>query len=135
MYFFFALQRFDQPGNVPDRQFGIPEEVQNGKTFYDLYDFERKIPNNLPIIEHRSEILNKIRNNPVVVLQGPTGCGKTTQVPQYILDDHRRKRLYCNIIVAQPRRIAAATNARRVCSERGWSCGTIVGYQVIDEEN
>lgn len=84
----------------------------------------------LPIENHKDEILEKIRRNTVVVLRGPTGCGKTTKVPQFILDEFKRKGLHCNIAVAQPRRIAASSNAKRVCRERYWTCGSIVGYQV-----
>lgn len=84
----------------------------------------------LPIEDYKDEILETVEQNNVVVLRGPTGCGKTTKVPQFILDDYRQKGLYCNIVVAQPRRIAASSNAKRVCCERGWKCGTIVGYQV-----
>lgn len=84
----------------------------------------------LPIEYHEDKILDKVRKNTVVILRGPTGCGKTTKVPQFILDDHRRQGLYCNIAVAQPRRIAATSNAKRVCRERGWVCGSIVGYKV-----
>lgn len=39
-----------------------------------------------------------IETNSVVVIQGPTGCGKTTQVPQFILDNAYQKKLHCNII-------------------------------------
>lgn len=84
----------------------------------------------MPIEDHEDNILDTIQHNNVVILRGPTGCGKTTKVPQFILDEYRRKNLYCNIVVAQPRRIAASSNARRVCKERGWICGSIVGYQV-----
>ena len=61
---------------------------------------------------------------------GATGSGKTTQVPQYILDHYIRQKRYCNIIVTQPRRIAAISIAKRVCHERSWEVGGIVGYQV-----
>jgi len=66
----------------------------------------------------------------VVIVDGFTGCGKTTQVPQFILDSHYENEKYCNIIVTQPRRIAAISVAKRVCNERGWEVGKIVGYQV-----
>lgn len=66
----------------------------------------------------------------MTVIQGSTGSGKTTQVPQYILANCAEKRQYCNIIVTQPRRIAAMSIARRVCAERNWDLGTICGYQV-----
>ena len=52
------------------------------------------------------------------------------QVPQYILDAHVKEKKYCNIIVTQPRRIAAISVAKRVCSERGWELGGICGYQI-----
>lgn len=43
-------------------------------------------------------ILSQIETNSVVVIQGPTGCGKTTQIPQLILNASIKKRLNCNII-------------------------------------
>ena len=66
----------------------------------------------------------------MVVLSGPTGCGKSTQVPQFILDQHAKEKRTVNILVTQPRKIAASSVARRVCQERGWSLGGLVGYQV-----
>lgn len=74
--------------------------------------------------------MNMININEVVIIQGPTGCGKTTQVPQFILDDCKAENKLCNIVVTQPRRIAAITVARRVCEERGWGLGSVCGYQV-----
>lgn len=52
------------------------------------------------------------------------------QVPQYILDEAYKRREYCNIIVTQPRRIAAISIANRVCQERQWQEGTVCSYQV-----
>ena len=77
-----------------------------------------------------------ISGNQIVVLSGPTGCGKSTQVPQYILDKHAEERKTVNIIVTQPRKIAASSLAKRVCQERDWRLGGLVGYQVgLDKEN
>ena len=76
------------------------------------------------------QIVSTIESNQVTVIQGPTGSGKTTQVPQYILDHCAGQNRYCNIVVTQPRRIAAMSIARRVCQERGWQPGGICGYQV-----
>uniref|UniRef100_A0A2H1VSJ0 SFRICE_012151 n=1 Tax=Spodoptera frugiperda TaxID=7108 RepID=A0A2H1VSJ0_SPOFR len=75
-------------------------------------------------------ILDRIHGFPVVIVEGPTGCGKTTQVPQWILDDCYQARRQCKIVVTQPRRIAAISIAKRVAQERGWDVGGIVGYQV-----
>lgn len=52
------------------------------------------------------------------------------QIPQMILDDAKEKKRVCNIVVTQPRRIAARSIAERVSRERGWELGSVVGYQV-----
>lgn len=76
-----------------------------------------------------------IETNQVVVIQGATGCGKSTQVPQFILDHFRLQNKVCNIIVTQPRRIAATSIAKRVAEQRRWKLGTVVGYQVIFKQS
>jgi len=86
----------------------------------------------LPIFEKKEHILEQIQKNRVVVLSGGTGCGKSTQVPQYLLDslalDSRGSK--CNIIVTQPRRLAALSLASTVAGYRGEEVGESVGYQV-----
>nr|SZF06516.1 dosage compensation regulator [Psoroptes ovis] len=75
----------------------------------------------LPIWEHKERVIDYIENNPVVIIKGSTGCGKTTQVPQFILDSYIKATngANCNIIVTQPRRISAISIAERVAFERG----------------
>ncbi|XP_022903967.1 probable ATP-dependent RNA helicase spindle-E [Onthophagus taurus] len=97
---------------------------------FQKYPFIPKNDSSLPISHYKSEIIDYLNNNEILIIHGPTGCGKTTQVPQYILDHCQRKNEYCNIVVTQPRRIAAISVARRVCDERGWPLGAICGYQV-----
>jgi len=90
----------------------------------------------LPICSYKEKIIDYVHSYPVVVVSGFTGCGKTTQVPQYILDKHAADRKRVNIIVTQPRRLAARSVAERVCQERGWELGKLVGYQVgLDKAN
>lgn len=90
----------------------------------------------LPMAESKMHLLELLRENDVVVVSGETGCGKTTQVPQYILDDMilSGQGGFCNIICTQPRRIAAISVAERVADERceppPGSYGSLVGYQV-----
>ncbi|XP_064484579.1 ATP-dependent RNA helicase TDRD9-like [Ornithodoros turicata] len=84
----------------------------------------------LPIAACKDQIVKMVDTYPVVVIQGTTGCGKTTQVPQYLLDSSASRGKRCNIVVTQPRRIAAISVAKRVCQERQWNLGTVVGYQV-----
>ncbi|KAI5643102.1 helicase associated domain (HA2) domain-containing protein [Phthorimaea operculella] len=98
---------------------------------YSKYSFKkREDAMKLAIDEFKQEILDRINGFPVVIIEGPTGCGKTTQVPQWILDDSYKKRKPCKVIVTQPRRIAAISIAKRVAHERGWDVGGLVGYQV-----
>ncbi|XP_076315104.1 ATP-dependent RNA helicase TDRD9-like [Tachypleus tridentatus] len=84
----------------------------------------------LVITPYRDKLVELIDIHQVVIIQGNTGCGKTTQVPQYILDHCAEKGRHCNIVVTQPRKIAATSIARRVCQERNWKLGSICGYQV-----
>ncbi|ALC40893.1 spn-E [Drosophila busckii] len=104
--------------------------VRSDEAYYERFTFDLNRNRSLPIYEHRDEIISAIRENPVVILKGETGCGKSTQVPQYILDEAYKRREYCNIVVTQPRRIAAISIARRVCQERKWQPGTVCSYQV-----
>lgn len=66
----------------------------------------------------------------VVIVSGETGCGKTTQLPQFILEDADESMMQCNIICTQPRRISAVSVATRVANERGEQVGDTVGYAV-----
>ncbi|KAJ8973120.1 hypothetical protein NQ317_011048 [Molorchus minor] len=107
------------------------EYKNNAFDIYQQYNFTTTfIKKELPIDSFKEKILHLLEINNVIIIQGPTGCGKTTQVPQYILDYCREKTQYCNIAVTQPRKIATINVARRVCEERGWALGTICGYQV-----
>ncbi|XP_044263984.1 probable ATP-dependent RNA helicase spindle-E [Tribolium madens] len=102
---------------------------------FETYKFDTYYKKELPIDSSRNKILDMINTNSVVIIHGPTGCGKTTQVPQYILDHCRATKSPCNIVVTQPRRIAAINIAQRVCEERGWALGTVCGYQVGLDKN
>ncbi|GAB1869796.1 ATP-dependent RNA helicase DHX30 [Camponotus japonicus] len=90
----------------------------------------------LPIIEFRNEILSKLENNQVLLIEGDTGCGKTTQVPQFIMDNFAQNEnaTDCNILVSQPRRISAISLADRIAHERGEIVGDVVGFQVRLEQ-
>lgn len=91
--------------------------------------------NDLEITDSKDKIINTLNSNCTVLISGATGCGKSTQVPQYILDDCMSKKKYCNIIVTQPRRIAAISVSKQVNKERGWKDGLLVGYQVGRKKN
>ncbi|MBI5607694.1 MAG: ATP-dependent RNA helicase [Deltaproteobacteria bacterium] len=79
----------------------------------------------LPIAACEQELVETIRRNQVTVVVGPTGCGKTTQLPQMLLRAGLAEKAIC---VTQPRRIAAVSVAWRVAAELGVECGREVGY-------
>ncbi len=87
---------------------------------------------NLPAFKHREELLDAL-SQPVSIVEGETGSGKTTQVAQYLLDEAARTRRPVNIICTQPRRISAIGVADRVAAERGQRVGGTVGYAVRGE--
>nr|XP_008539220.1 PREDICTED: putative ATP-dependent RNA helicase TDRD9 isoform X2 [Equus przewalskii] len=76
------------------------------------------------------QVISLIESNSVVIIHGATGSGKSTQLPQYILDHYIQRSAYCNIVVTQPRKIGASSIARWISRERAWALGGLVGYQV-----
>ncbi|KAG7163889.1 probable ATP-dependent RNA helicase DHX34 [Homarus americanus] len=85
---------------------------------------------NLPIAEYKDEIISTVGEHNVVIIAGDTGCGKSTQVPQYLLSAG-----YSNIACTQPRRIACISLSKRVAYETLNEFGSKVGYQIRFEKN
>ena len=89
------------------------------------------ISNELPIYSVKDDILKSIESNRVTIISGNTGCGKSTQVPQYIYGYN------CNnlILMTQPRRIAAVSIAKRLADEMHERLGGKIGYHVSMNPN
>lgn len=84
-------------------------------------------PEELPIYRYEQDIVRALTDHRVLVLEGPTGSGKTTQLPKIL----QRAMVTDGVIgITQPRRIAAVSVAWRVADELGVQCGTSVGYAI-----
>uniref|UniRef100_A0A8C1IRV3 ATP-dependent RNA helicase TDRD9 n=1 Tax=Cyprinus carpio TaxID=7962 RepID=A0A8C1IRV3_CYPCA len=112
-------------GNQKSRRPELP--TSPGTTPPSLGSYEYPI---LPITKNRQELVSLIENNSVIIIRGATGSGKTTQLPQFILDHYAEKKTPCNLVVTQPRKIGATSIARWVARERKCTLGSMVGYQV-----
>ena len=80
----------------------------------------------LPIWQYKDHIIKSIRNTQVILFDGETGSGKSTQIPQWCLELDSVTRVVC----VQPRRIAAISLAQRVAQEMDVKLGEEVGYAV-----
>ncbi|KKA30424.1 hypothetical protein TD95_004371 [Thielaviopsis punctulata] len=95
----------------------------------------------LPMWQFKQQVLEAVDNNPIVILCGETGCGKSTQVPAFLLEHQMSQGNRCKIYCTEPRRISAVSLARRVSEELGENRGDIgthrslVGYSIRLESN
>jgi len=93
---------------------------------------KRTMRDQLPMNRYKSQVLEMIDKHQYSIIVGETGSGKTTQVPQILLDEFidQGNGAACNVVCTQPRRIAAKSVAIRVANERNERLRENVGYQV-----
>lgn len=105
------------------------EDVVKSEKYTKLLETRQKLPSYMM----KDEIVTAVERNRVLVLVGSTGCGKTTQVPQFILDSliQEGHGATTQILITQPRRVAAMSVASRVSVERAEDGS--VGYAVRGE--
>ncbi|CAL8278960.1 unnamed protein product [Merluccius merluccius] len=97
----------------------------------------------LPVFQHRHRVMDALQRHRVVVVAGETGSGKSTQIPQFLLDEllgmdvagGSSEARSCNVVVTQPRRISAMSLATRVnqelgCEDAPGSKMSLCGYQI-----
>ena len=85
----------------------------------------------LPIYKSEKEFIDSFTNNTVTILTGETGSGKTTQIPKILLS---HKLIPQQVVITQPRRVAAISIAHRVSEELNTTIGDVVGYSVRFQE-
>ncbi|XP_070177312.1 pre-mRNA-splicing factor ATP-dependent RNA helicase DHX16-like isoform X2 [Littorina saxatilis] len=136
------VQAIKMPGTMKDKD--IMDKVS--KKFAssrheteDLSEAEQKrqaieeTQRSLPIFPFKGDLISAIREHQVLIIEGETGSGKTTQIPQYLHHAGFTKdgqKVGCT----QPRRVAAMSVAARVSEEMGWKLGNQVGYSIRFED-
>ena len=85
-------------------------------------------PLELPVYQQKERILAALRDHQVIVVESPTGSGKTTQIPQILFDAGCAGRSV--IGVTQPRRIAAVSVCEFIARQRGVRIPNVVGYKM-----
>ncbi|CAO3593081.1 unnamed protein product [Absidia cylindrospora] len=101
----------------------------------DAYQPFAAIRSKLPADAFKDKVIQAVKQRQVTIVSGETGCGKTTQVPQFIMDYEilHDQGSTCSIICTQPRKISAIGVAERVAAERCETIGQTVGYAIRGE--
>lgn len=106
------------------------KETKSTNTTIDEKDLTiEQVRKSLPIYHLKDELIATIKANQILVIEGETGSGKTTQIPQYLYEAgfcENNKKIGCT----QPRRVAAMSVAARVAPEMNVKLGDRVGYSV-----
>ncbi|XP_078480061.1 ATP-dependent DNA/RNA helicase DHX36 [Lampetra planeri] len=126
----FLLQQISRDSSLDDQLKSDLQSKKSDSKYKEMLKFRLKLPS----YGKKEELVELINSNRVVVVSGETGCGKTTQVTQFILDDYISRGLgsLCRVVCTQPRRISAISVAERVAAERAESVGNgnSCGYQI-----
>ncbi|KAM8952383.1 pre-mRNA-splicing factor ATP-dependent RNA helicase DHX16 [Pelodytes ibericus] len=93
----------------------------------------QEVRRSLPVFPYRSDLLQAISQHQILIIEGETGSGKTTQIPQY-LHEEGYTRSGMKIGCTQPRRVAAMSVAARVSQEMAVKLGNEVGFSIRFED-
>ena len=116
-------------GEVLDESMNRHTGNPYSKKYFDILE-KRK---DLPVWQQQQDFTNMLSKNQTLILVGETGSGKTTQVPQFVVDaGYTSDGKMC--VCTQPRRVAAMSVARRVADEMDVTIGEEVGYSIRFEE-
>ncbi|XP_025793603.1 LOW QUALITY PROTEIN: DExH-box ATP-dependent RNA helicase DExH1 [Panicum hallii] len=128
-----ASSSVERPADIDKEKLSSQlRDLQNSRKMTPSARSMQSFREKLPAFNMREGFLKAVAANQVLVISGETGCGKTTQLPQFILEEEidNLRGADCSIICTQPRRISAISVAARVASERGEELGETVGYQI-----
>ncbi|CAG8947934.1 unnamed protein product [Penicillium salamii] len=128
-----AVRYPQKPLDEPERNRQLEHSKLKAENSSDpQYQAIRRCMMELPVRKYESQLLKLINHNTYSICAAETGSGKSTQIPQLILDDaiSRSEGARCRILCVQPRRLAATRLAQRVAAERCEKIGDSVGYTV-----
>lgn len=119
-------------GRDPEKELAALSKEDEGEDELSEYDAIQKVRKSLPVFPYREPFLQAVEDHQVLIIVGETGSGKTTQLPQYLLEAGYgdRGKIGCT----QPRRVAAMSVAARVAQEKGVKLGHEVGYSIRFED-
>ena len=113
-------------GEESDSSTNIKEVIYNPRSSHLPLSYQKQ---QLPITQIKREILFCVEYYPTIIIIGDTGCGKSTQIPQYLHEAGWTQQGKC-IACTQPRRLSAMAVATRTASEMGCRVGEEVGYVI-----
>ena len=105
-----------------------------GKAYSSRYQSILQTRLKLPVYKFQSELLEAVAGNQIVVIEGETGSGKTTQIPQFLVEVGYATPGKSCVGCTQPRRVAATSIAQRVADEMDVTLGKTVGYTIRFED-
>ncbi|XP_068106514.1 pre-mRNA-splicing factor ATP-dependent RNA helicase DHX16 [Hyperolius riggenbachi] len=114
----------------------VEKEDENEKALSELEKKKmsiQEVRRSLPVFPYREDLLKAIAEHQILIIEGETGSGKTTQIPQY-LHEEGYTRNGMKIGCTQPRRVAAMSVAARVSQEMSVKLGNEVGYSIRFED-
>nr|XP_022327385.1 putative pre-mRNA-splicing factor ATP-dependent RNA helicase DHX16 [Crassostrea virginica] len=121
------VQVLQMPGTRKDKD--EPELSESQKKKMTIEETQKS----LPVYPFKQDLIDAIREHQVLIIEGETGSGKTTQIPQYLHHAGFTKN-DMKIGCTQPRRVAAMSVAARVAEEMGFKLGNEVGYSIRFED-
>ncbi|KAL6525890.1 hypothetical protein OROMI_030285 [Orobanche minor] len=130
--------RFNGGGSITSSGVSSMINKWNGRPYSQRYYEILEKRKTLPVWHQKEDFLMMLGANQTIILVGETGSGKTTQIPQFVLDaveietpDKRKKFM---VGCTQPRRVAAMSVSRRVAEEMDVTIGEEVGYSIRFED-
>ncbi|KAM7535766.1 hypothetical protein Aperf_G00000095043 [Anoplocephala perfoliata] len=127
------MKALTQPGSNVNVEPELTPEERQRRVLEERKKSLQETRKSLPVYNFREALLEAIRDHQILVIEGETGSGKTTQIPQYLYESGYcadGKRIGCT----QPRRVAAMSVAARVAQEMNVKLGLEVGYSVRFED-